>query len=161
MKTIAIDFDGVIHAYSKGWQDGSIYDEPVSGAFEAIKKFMDEGYTVYIHTTRNPGQILKWLNDHQHLWFWDPMGGSPDDRTRVYGYVAEKIPFWKRFWDKPGVLGITNRKLPAIAYIDDRAVPFRGKWEGFKLPEALLSADAHGGQPGTAATPNPNKDRKK
>ena len=29
MKTIAVDFDGVIHKYSKGWQGGEIYDEPV------------------------------------------------------------------------------------------------------------------------------------
>ena len=34
---IAIDFDGVIHKNSKGYYDGTIYDEPVEGSLEAIK----------------------------------------------------------------------------------------------------------------------------
>ena len=34
---IAIDFDGVIHLNSKGFYDGTIYDNPVPGAVESIK----------------------------------------------------------------------------------------------------------------------------
>lgn len=51
-RTIAIDFDGVIHLYSKGWQDGSIYDPPVEGAIDAIKTLMDKGYKVVVFTAR-------------------------------------------------------------------------------------------------------------
>ena len=40
-KSISIDFDRVIHKYSEGWKDGTIYDEPVDGAIEAIKRLQD------------------------------------------------------------------------------------------------------------------------
>jgi hypothetical protein len=131
VKTIAIDFDGVIHAYSRGWLDGSIYDEPVPGAFEAIRKYMELGYAVCIISTRKPKQILKWFREHQHLAYY-----NANVLMLAHGYNAEKIIWYKKFWDKPWVLGVTNRKLPAMVYIDDRAVRFKGSWES---PEALLS----------------------
>lgn len=37
--TISIDFDGVIHQYSKGWQNGEIYDPPIRGAARFIYDF--------------------------------------------------------------------------------------------------------------------------
>jgi len=89
-KTIAVDFDGVIHAYTKGWQGGELYDPPMEGAAKAIKGLLDEGYKVVVFTTRK---------DH------------------------EAIADWMVRWGLP-LIPITSIKMPAIAYIDDRAVRF-------------------------------------
>lgn len=121
-KTIAIDFDGVIHAYSKGWQDGTCYDKPVSSAFEAIKALMDSGYSVFILSTRKPKQIKTWLR--QQIF---EVGGFEETHP-IYGFTIEIIPFWKRFWNKKYVLGITRRKIVATVYLDDRGLKFTGDW---------------------------------
>jgi hypothetical protein len=102
MATLALDFDGVIHAYRKGWHDGTIYDEPVDGAFDAIRQLMTT-YAVFIHTTREPGQVANWLRSHGFTATTDDSGP---------------------FWNERGILLITNRKLAAVAYIDDRAIRF-------------------------------------
>ena len=66
MRTIAVDFDGVIHAYTKGWRGGIIYDDPVPGAREAIAKLRERGLAVVVHTacTRDPNQVMQWLLEH-------------------------------------------------------------------------------------------------
>ena len=124
---IAIDFDGVIHRYSQGWRDGTIYDIPIDGALKSIEKIMDSGYYVFIHSTRKPKQIKNWLEDR--LWtYHDISMGYCLERFLTYGYDCKIIPFWTRFWNEAYTLGITNRKLPAVAYIDDRAINFKN-WE--------------------------------
>ena len=101
MKTVAVDFDGVIHTYSKGWQDGTIYDPPMAGAFDALRA-LRRHWKVVIYTTRarddinGPGgeaQIRQWFVKH----------GAPD--------LAEELE-------------ITDRKPLAVALIDDRAIRF-------------------------------------
>jgi 5'(3')-deoxyribonucleotidase len=104
VKTIAVDFDGVLHQYSKGWQDGSIYDPPMPGALDAIKILMDK-YAVFCHTTRDPYQVTNWLI--------------------VHGIRAEADENPERnFWSDQGTILVTNKKLVAIAFIDDRAIKF-------------------------------------
>jgi hypothetical protein len=63
MKTLAIDFDGVIHAYSRGWEDGSIYDEPVPGVADALAG-LSRYFRLVIFTARDSPdlpKIRKWL----------------------------------------------------------------------------------------------------
>lgn len=123
IKTLAVDFDGVVHAYSRGWDDGTIYDPPLPGALEALANLMHI-CAVYIHSSRTPhDDIVDWLTTH----------GVP----AVTDYMADHPAFWS---DQTKVL-VTNRKLPAAAYIDDRAVRFTS-W-----PQTLADLDRYVGDP--------------
>lgn len=104
-KSIAIDFDGVIHGYSRGWHTKDIYDPPVTGAHNALKT-LSSVYGVFIFSARPATDILPWCRAH----FSD--------------LKFELIKDSASYWNKKGVIGITNRKLPALAYIDDRAIRF-------------------------------------
>lgn len=144
-KTIAIDFDGVIHKYSKGWKDGSIYDEPIKGSIDAINHLFESGYNVFIFSTRKSNTIAKWLRQHSNQLLWMSQSDFMDYyypfQDKDIKLVSEQyhnksnlqvrvkvIPFWVKFWNKKNVLGITNRKLPAHCYIDDRSIVFNGNW---------------------------------
>ena len=111
-KTLAIDFDGVIHSYELGWQDGSIYGTEIPGAFGALR-FLMELFNVYIHTSRDPIAVAEWL------------GSNGGFNCRV-DLPAAKIE--RQFWSDPDWLLITDQKLPALAYVDDRGVRFEN-WQ--------------------------------
>jgi hypothetical protein len=65
MKTIAIDFDGVVHAYSHGWQDGEIYDDPMSGLIMGLAKLVPH-YRLVIFTARHDLDAVRtWLKSHR------------------------------------------------------------------------------------------------
>ena len=94
--TIAIDFDGVVHKYSKGWQGmENAYDPPNTGAIMAIKELKKKGYRLVIFSSRNVSTIEEWLLKYDLSTYFDE---------------------------------ITNTKIPAKVYIDDRAYHFT-TWE--------------------------------
>ena len=49
--TLAVDFDGVLHTYDEGWQDGKIYGELITGAKEALVK-LAVNYSIVVFTAR-------------------------------------------------------------------------------------------------------------
>lgn len=134
--TIAVDFDGVIHAYSKGWQDGTIYDEPIPGAFDGLRTLMHHG-PVFIHTTREPEQVMPWLEGHGFDVTIDERCGRCGGNCGLQEVDADGWPVHTEdpcqeckgsgllvFWNLRGQLLVTNRKLAATAYLDDRALHF-------------------------------------
>jgi hypothetical protein len=52
-RTIAIDFDGVIHSYTSPWQGPVVIsDPPVPGALDAVIGYLSAGLNVIIFSTR-------------------------------------------------------------------------------------------------------------
>lgn len=103
---IAIDFDGVIHNFDKGYYDGTCYGAPIPGSLEALKNLSTK-YKIIIFTAKaKPSRPLvngktgielvrEWLNKHG-----------------VLQYISE----------------ITSEKPRAILYIDDNGYKFNN-WE--------------------------------
>jgi hypothetical protein len=102
---IAIDFDGVLHKYSKGYGDGSLYDKSMEGVSEALKQ-LSKQYDIVIFTTReNTGM--------------PPEMGIEKDENTVWGWlIKNKLDNY--------IYDITNKKpVEAKLFIDDRALEFK------------------------------------
>ncbi len=103
---IAVDFDGVIHRYSKGWNGGEIYDETVQGTKESLTKLKELGHKIYIFSTRSNKIFHK-------------KGGIDQQKQMKEWLEKNQIPY-----DKIWGFG----KPMADIFIDDRALSFKGDW---------------------------------
>jgi 5'(3')-deoxyribonucleotidase len=112
-KTIAVDFDGVIHNADKGWGDGTCYGDPLPGSIESIKK-LSETYDVIIFTAK-----------------------AKPDRPLVDGKTGSMLV--REWFDKHGILdcikGITSEKPRAELYIDDNGYRFENWNDTLKFVE--------------------------
>ena len=112
---IGVDFDGVIHKCSKGFYDGTIYDDPIPGAFEALEK-LSEKYTIIMFSAKARADrgLVNGKTGIQLIWEW-----------------LEKYDM-SQFVNK-----VTAEKPRARFYIDDKAIRFTD-WEStFKKIEDL------------------------
>ena len=100
---VAIDFDGVIHANSKGFYDGTIYDSPIEGSIDAIKWFNSKGYDIVLFTAK-----------------------VKPDRPLVNNKTGEELIWeWLRKYEIDNFIKeITCEKPRAICYIDDKGIRF-------------------------------------
>jgi len=120
---LCLDFDGVLHSYTSGWQGADVVaDPPVEGALDFIWNALDH-FTVAIYSTRSEGYagrraMQNWLagNMHEH---WQRSGIEPVDR------------------DKLAEIQWPITKPPAFLTIDDRALTFEGTWPQIEALKAF------------------------
>ncbi len=66
-RALSIDFDGVLHSYTSGWQGHEkVADPPVPGARDACWRLHEAGWKLYVHTSRSKLEpVQKWLAEHR------------------------------------------------------------------------------------------------
>jgi FMN phosphatase YigB (HAD superfamily) len=103
---IGIDFDGVIHKNSKGFYDGTIYDEPVPGAKEALEE-ISKKYKIVVFSAkaRKDRMLINGKTGVELIWEWL-------EEHNMSQYISE----------------VTAEKPRAVCYIDDKAIQFLD-WE--------------------------------
>lgn len=107
---ICIDFDGVVHSYEKGWQNGVIYGRVVDGFFEwceaAAPHFKLVIYSSRSKTDEGVLAMSTWLHAERQRWRKES-GKTGGD---------------------PVTLEFAHEKPAAFLTIDDRALTFNGDW---------------------------------
>jgi len=104
---LAIDFDGVLHNFNKGYYDGTCYGEPIEGSLEALK-ILSQKYNIIIFSSK-----------------------CLPDRPLVNGKTGKELIIeWLWNYDVlKYVKDITHLKIRAKYYIDDKGVSFKNNWE--------------------------------
>jgi hypothetical protein len=98
-RTVCLDFDGVLHSYRSGWRGASVIPDPP------------------IHGTR---EAVARLRQQYRVVVYSARCQSAEGRRAIEA--------WLRKHDIQ-VDEICEHKPPALVYVDDRAIPFRGDWE--------------------------------
>lgn len=109
-QTLCIDFDGVIHSYENGWQDGMIYGRVTDGFFKWARE-MDEHFELVIYSSRS---------------------GTPGGRSKMRRWLAAQWLVTRQPGTMPN-FKFASEKPPAWLTIDDRCICFEGDWSKFGL----------------------------
>ena len=111
LRNMAVDFDGVIHKNSKGFHDGTIYDEPLENARESLKR-LSENYDVVLFTAKaKPDRglvngktgtqlVWEWLEKHDMDKFVTKVTA---EKPRAVQYIDDKgyhFTTWEKYWEE-------------------------------------------------------------
>lgn len=107
-KNIAIDFDGVLHKCSKGYHDGTVYDEPILGSTKSLSDIKKMGFNIVIYSckTRSDRPQVNGISGTQMIWDWLKKHGMSEfvsevvtEKPRAFVYIDDKGYRFKN-WDQ-------------------------------------------------------------
>jgi hypothetical protein len=98
-RTVCLDFDGVLHSYRSGWCGAEIIPDPPIHATREAVARLRQHYRVVVHSAR-----------------------CHTDAGR------QAVKSWLQKHDIQ-VDEVCEHKPPALVYVDDRAIRFRGNWD--------------------------------
>lgn len=133
-----LDFDGVIHSHSSGWQGPrTIPDPPVPGALEFIAKAADE-FDLHIYSSRSKHwfgrfAMQRWLVRH-YRDIGSPLDGDVPEWWAGRVCKQSAMEPWDHEVLSTACTLVQKRikwptsKPPALVTLDDRAITFDGTW---------------------------------
>ena len=116
---ICVDFDGVIHSYTSGWQGVSVIsDPPVKGAIEWLIDHLPVPDALGgCMAPKYEGPIVQIYSSRSKSWF--------GRRAMRKWLIANGLP---REYIDDGLLKFPAKKPAAFLTIDDRAICFNGQF---------------------------------
>jgi hypothetical protein len=97
-KTVSLDFDGVLHAYSRGWSGGACYDVPVNGTADALAK-LHERFRLVVTTAREAHtheEVWDWLEQHKLAGYIDQVSNT---KPPAAYYIDDRAIRFTGSWD--------------------------------------------------------------
>lgn len=117
LKTIAIDFDGVIHNDHLGYHDGTVYGDPIPGSLDALASLASK-YRIVIFTAK-----------------------AKPDRPRVNGLTGAQLVWeWlENYGVDKYVYEVTSEKPRAFLYIDDNGYRFNNWKDAIQFVDTITT----------------------
>jgi hypothetical protein len=146
---LVLDFDGVLHSYTSGWQGATVInDPPTPGMVPFLHKAVD-AFDVQILSSRSkdPGGIKamqRWLHtkvcEHYDCLYHT---GAPRDFANAQEILTQiKFPI-----EKPA----------AFLTLDDRAITFTGKWPDIETLKGFTPWNEKPNSPSHGSTTGANR----
>lgn len=148
-RIICVDFDGVLHSYTSGWQGPrTIPDPPIPGALEWLLSLIkNDGVRPVIYSSRSKAwggrrAMRRWLFDH-YVEAWHRLINTPGGGNTIgspWDVLVSDTPGWNpclgtdgeeaRRWARCVLRRLTfpTKKPAAFLTVDDRAWCFRGEY---------------------------------